>query len=795
MKDPIVWPVLSLVALMLTGCATQITYQSTGALAPKIAVRAPARYALVSPWNDGQTTGTLVKELVVRGYVVIPAYHYNEVVERSKETSPAQPIWVFQCNESGTTSRPLGATSQKVECMALDLISGDKAYSGLGEHMGMTTEADFEGAVAAALADLPAISGGPGGMARDTDLDALLGRRSVETTNSGRIHIGQSVGANASLPDDAEITLDELITNAKKGSPEAQHFLGLRYLIGNGVRKDPIEAMYWVRKAAEQGCVAAQFSLGFMLACGQGVAKDSVEAARWYRMAAEQGNAEAQYNLGLFYRDGEGVDEDQSEAVYWFRKAAEQGNPKAQHNLAARYATGKGVAEDQVAATYWYREAAEQGLAQAQYNLGARYASGEGVLKDPAAAAYWFRKAADQEDAPAQLALAGAYLLGEGVTADAVQGMRWLRKAAEQGLAEAQYSLGAQYASGEGVLKDPVEAVHWYRKAAEQEHAQAQSMLGAMYASGEGVPRDATEAARWYRRAAEQGEPVAQYELGIAYANGDGVVRSPSGAAEWFYKAGKNFLLYGFRDEALGAYDAIVRVAPNHPLAQQLYEELHGGPAQPASSTASMGTGWLTAAGYVVTCQHVVAGFNKITVIAGGKKSAATVVAADRMNDLALLRLEDPSLVGVGQALPLAADLAPTGSSVFTVGFPHPDVMGVNPKITEGVISGATGFQDDPRTYQISVPVQEGNSGGPLLNMKGEVVGIVTSKINAVQMFQWTGDLPENVNYAVKTAYLKALLDSVARTMASIGLPPRQSSTLEELTARVESAVVIVVAQ
>jgi len=191
----------------------------------------------------------------------------------------------------------------------------------------------------------------------------------------------------------------------------------------------------------------------------------------------------------------------------------------------------------------------------------------------------------------------------------------------------------------------------------------------------------------------------------------------------------------------------------------------------------------------------VVAGFDRVTVVAGGRRSAATVVAADRMNDLALLRVDDPSALNGVRALPLAAGLARTGSPVFTIGFPHPEVMGVGPKVTNGVISGTTGFQDDPRTYQITVPVQGGNSGGPLLNMRCEVVGIVTSKINAVQMFQWTGDLPENVNYAVKTAYLKALLDSVPASGHPATPLPSRDGSLEELEARVQGAVVIVIAE
>lgn len=107
----------------------------------------------------------------------------------------------------------------------------------------------------------------------------------------------------------------------------------------------------------------------------------------------------------------------------------------------------------------------------------------------------------------------------------------------------------------------------------------------------------------------------------------------------------------------------------------------------------------------------------------------------------------------------MASDTVGLGTEVFTIGFPQPELMGVEPKLSTGVISATSGIQDDTRTYQISVPVQAGNSGGPLIDNEGRVVGIVASKLNAAKVFEWTGDLPQNVNYAVKSTYLARLMD------------------------------------
>ena len=121
--------------------------------------------------------------------------------------------------------------------------------------------------------------------------------------------------------------------------------------------------------------------------------------------------------------------------------------------------------------------------------------------------------------------------------------------------------------------------------------------------------------------------------------------------------------------------------------------------------------------------------------------------------------------------------------------------MGANPKITEGIVSSLSGILDDPRTYQISVPVQSGNSGGPLLNRNGEAIGVVTAKLDAETVFEWTGDLPENVNYAIKIDYLRPLLYSLAPRRHPLRELQPQTASLEELAARIQGSIVMVVAQ
>ena len=102
-----------------------------------------------------------------------------------------------------------------------------------------------------------------------------------------------------------------------------------------------------------------------------------------------------------------------------------------------------------------------------------------------------------------------------------------------------------------------------------------------------------------------------------------------------------------------------------------------------------------------------------------------------------------------------------TGQKVFTIGFPNIGIQGFEPKYTEGVISSLTGMQNNPRFFQISVSVQPGNSGGPLVDDKGRVVGIVTAKLDDIASLVATGSIPQTVNYAVKSSFVLSMLEGV----------------------------------
>ena len=167
---------------------------------------------------------------------------------------------------------------------------------------------------------------------------------------------------------------------------------------------------------------------------------------------------------------------------------------------------------------------------------------------------------------------------------------------------------------------------------------------------------------------------------------------------------------------------------------------------------------FLSDEGYIATNQHVIEGAKKIQVeyLENGEKKVfeAKVIVSDKPNDLAILEIIDEKFK-MNNSIPYGLDftIKDIGSDVFALGYPMADVLGDDIKYTEGTISSKTGIDGDISTYQISVPIQPGNSGGPLFDENGNVVGITSSILNR-EMFD-----SENVNYAIKVSYLKNLID------------------------------------
>ena len=653
-----------------------------------------------------------------------------------------------------------------------------------------------------------------------TRTDSRKGQNSSETTNQ-----------QALLSKNWRVQFEKCRKSAEKGIPDAQFQLGMKYSDGIGVPENDNEAVKWLRKAAEQDHVGAQFKLGTMYTKGEGVTKNLKEAAKWYQKAAEQGNAFAQLVLGGIYERGSGVEKDYDIAAKWYQKAEDQGFELAKGStgdlffkIGGEYYTGQGVPLDYVKAKAWFEKAAGRKNADAYCALGMMHYYGHGVRKDYHTAAEWFMKAAEAGDVEAQFRLGRMYMKGEGVQVNYNKSAKLFRMVAENSSAGKQ-SIGAQV------------------------------MLGLMYAEGLGVEKNYSEARKWYSKAAIKGNEQARYYLANLFEtvvfpgwkpiviNATGIVLintkkiRKEGELVWFWEVAVSFdgwkqtgdylILFCAVDcarEKIGIANRYLYDSNNELIQSSLLKESEirredfMEPISPGSSgeaalkyvcekstqfqdrddltksRVSFGTGWPVAAGFVVTSNHVISEHSKISLIrTDGTRIPARVVLQDKSNDLALLQAEDVKLLP--PALPLSSSPARIGAKVITIGYPHPDILGSKPKLTEGVVSATSGAGDDPRVLQISVPVQAGNSGGPLINMEGEVVGVVMAKLNAVKIFKWTGDLPQNVNYAIKVPYLTGLLSSapVNHAMKKLRIP--KALSIEDIAAQIKDSVLLVVAE
>ena len=655
-------------------------------------------------------------------------------------------------------------------------------------------------------------------------------------------------GSFASAQEEPSATkVAEWKKGAEKGDVVAQFHLGICYAKGWGVPVDKSQALSLARKglrmSADKGDIEAQYWLGKACEYGLGdvVEKNEVEAISWYTKSAIQGYYPAEQALGDCYARGHGVEADLAQAIRWYSRSAEKGDVKAQKELAKRCQYDFRFSAS--ASALWFRKAAEQGYAVAQERLGNCYSAGLGVIQDKAEAAKWYRRAAEQGDTKAQTCLGECYFQGLGVPQDYAEAIKWWRKVTEKVLDEvAATGLGKCYASGLGVQQDYSEAVKWFKKVAEQEcfNAEAQACLGSLYYAGLGVSQDYSEAAKWFLKAAVQwnGSVIAQAGLGFCYYFGQGVQKDYSEAVKWFQKAaeqGSAFAQYGLglcygsgegvlKDDVesykwtlLAAAQGIEMAKSNIPIAesrllpsqraegQRLAKEwerarsTQGSISKTGASPAATptreqpkvtGTGFLiTHNGYLITNHHVVKDSGKVRVQTTAGLLDAVVVRTDAASDLALLKV-----TGTFDALPVVSSRnSRLGSTVATVGFPNIGLQGFEPKLSKGDISSLAGMQDDVKQFQISVPVQPGNSGGPLFDERGNVVGVVTAQLNQEAALASTGTLVQSVNYAVKSSYLLSFLEAVPEVSKGLLDAKTNEQKFEVVVDDVKKSTVLIV--
>lgn len=234
-----------------------------------------------------------------------------------------------------------------------------------------------------------------------------------------------------------------------------------------------------------------------------------------------------------------------------------------------------------------------------------------------------------------------------------------------------------------------------------------------------------------------------------------------------------------------------------------LFEAINGrGVAQPQNKQnpqpeyngkeilASTGSGFIvTEDGYIVTNEHVVNGARRLEVLTNKGKYSVSVVKTDKNLDLALLKIDASTMPFMKLSNRRKACL---GEEVFTIGFPMPGDQGYSPKVTKGVLSSENGYQDSPYEYQIDAAIQPGNSGGALCDAKGNVIGVTSSTLKSEYFLKQSGNVPQNVNYAIKKSYLLAFLDSVTQCSSGLIESDEGPATIMEAVDKVRNACVLV---
>lgn len=190
------------------------------------------------------------------------------------------------------------------------------------------------------------------------------------------------------------------------------------------------------------------------------------------------------------------------------------------------------------------------------------------------------------------------------------------------------------------------------------------------------------------------------------------------------------------------------------------------------------GTGFALTNNHIVTNFHVVEEAKSISVqgINGNfnNKYSATVIATDKVNDLAILKINGANISNSSIPYSVKTTTSEVGEDIFVLGYPLTSTMGDEIKLTTGVISSKSGFQGDLSLYQISAPIQPGNSGGPLFDAKGDIIGIVSAKHREA----------ENVGYAIKASYLRNLMES---TISTNILPQMNRISAQNLSGKVKA--------
>lgn len=280
------------------------------------------------------------------------------------------------------------------------------------------------------------------------------------------------------------------------------------------------EAVPEAAPGSENPKIVEAMGFGYDYLVGHRVAKDPVQAAYWYKKAADMGNADAQNILGYLYLHGIGVPQDQAQAARWFTRGTGGGSHGAKMNLAILYLKGIGVQRDPKLGAELLNQLAEKEDARAEALLGNLYVDGLGVPEDKSLAEMWFAKSAKKKCPEGQYAMGKLLSFASWHEHHFIKAAKLLRNAARSGFVPAISALGILLTHHPEIAqKRPDEAITMLQRAAEAGSWESSAALGTLARDGTSGRQDMGEAFRWFTIASRQGGSTAekQTQASLAY--------------------------------------------------------------------------------------------------------------------------------------------------------------------------------------------------------------------------------------------------------------------------------------
>ncbi len=516
-----------------------------------------------------------------------------------------------------------------------------------------------------------------------------------------------------------DIESEKAIKACKKAVMDFPNETRYLYQLGRAfdAKKDYPNALQAYTFSAGDGNKNAQYELGtiyeFPWAYIKNSKSDLKKAFLWHEKAAIQGHARSQLKIGKWFRDGgynSPVKQDCKKALDWLKKSATQKNTIACEVLGEMYSYGRCVDIHHKKAFDWHLKGATYGNTYSKAKVAEMYSQGKWIKRDDFNALFWYESAVRDNDTYFRYQSRIADLYMRGSDCEIIDQM------------DKRCKKGEYY----GLRKDYQEAFKWEMKAAMQGYGIAQESISKMYDEGNGVKKNYILAYAW---------------LNLAKSNKDASDNMMMEILEKRLKKLEAKMTLRQIDIAQ-AYDPI---KANKKKSNSINKK--------NSSRTYMGTGFFINNSTVITNHHVVKKCKSIDIVRGEYKVSANLLVEDSRNDLAVLKTAKVNnsflQFRAGKGIRI-------GDKIIVLGYPLGKLLGTGVKLTTGNVSSLTGLVDDVTNMQITAPVQPGNSGGPLLDSSGNIVGIVVARLEK----DLSGNVAQNVNIAIKSNVLQMLLDT-----------------------------------